>query len=81
MAYLDVTIYETHLLDVGVLDTHLSPLHAMMLCLPCLLCTTRLAFCASLHLCTLTYIFMHKSLLACVNKPNSYYLMQVHTHI
>ena len=35
MVCLGVTTYETHLCDVGVLDTHLSPLHVMMLCLPC----------------------------------------------
>ena len=36
--YLDATIYEIHLLGVGVLDTHLSSLHAMLSCLP--LCAT-----------------------------------------
>ena len=81
MACLGVTICETHLLDVGVLDTHLSPLRAMMLCLPCLLCNTCLAFFASLHLCTFSYIFMHESLLACVIKPNTYYLVRVHTRL
>ena len=29
----------------------------------------------------LAYMFMHKSLLACVIKPNSYYLVRVHTHL
>ena len=44
VACLGVTTCETHLHDVGVLDTHLSLLRAMMLCLPCLLYATRLAF-------------------------------------
>ena len=72
---LDVIACETHLCDVGALDTHLSPLCLMMLCFPFLLCATRLAFFASLHFCTLAYMFMHESLLACVIKPNSYYLV------
>ena len=38
----------------------LSLLHAMLLCLPCLLCVTCLAFFASLHFCTLAYMFMHE---------------------
>ena len=81
VACLDVTTGETHLCDVGVLDTHLSPFHAMILCLPCLLFATYLAFFASLHLCMLAYMFMHESLLACVIKPNSYYLVRVHTRL
>ena len=35
-------------------------LHPLRCCLPCLLCTTRLAFFASLHLCMLAYMFMHE---------------------
>ena len=58
----------------------LSPLCAM-LCLPCLLCATCLSFFASLHFCMLAYMFMHESLLACDIKPNSYYLVQVHTNL
>ena len=81
VACLDVTTGETHLCDVGVLDTHLSPFHAMILCLPCLFFATYLAFFASLHLCMLAYMFMHESLLACVIKPNSYYLVRVHTRL
>ena len=80
MVCLGVTACDTHLCDVGVLDTHLSLLHVMILCLPCLLYATRLAFFASLHFCMLAYMFMHESLLACVIKPNSYYLVLVHTH-
>ena len=38
----------------------LSLLRAMLLCLPCLLCATRLAFFASLHFCTLAYMFIHE---------------------
>ena len=55
------TICETHLCDVGLLDTYTSPLCAII-CLPCLLCATRLALLVSLHLCTLAYLFMHESL-------------------
>ena len=62
VACLDVTAYETHLRDVGVLDTHLSLLCAMMLCFPCLLCAhiwlslllcifTRLPTCSCMSLC------------------------------
>ena len=62
VACLGVTTCETHLHDVGVLDTHLSLLRAMMLCLPCLLYATRLAFFVSLYFCTLAYMFVHESL-------------------
>ena len=81
VACLDVTACETHLRDVGVLGTHLSPLCAMMICLPCLLCATRLAFFSSLRLFTLAYMFLHESLLAHVIKPNSHYLVRVHTYL
>ena len=56
VACLDVTVYETHLHDVGVLDTHISLLCAMMLCMPCLLYATCLAFLASLHESLLAYV-------------------------
>ena len=56
-----VTTCEAHLHGVDVLDTHLSPLCAMLLCLPSLLCSTRLTFFSSLHLCMLAYMFMHES--------------------
>ena len=62
VACLDMTACETHLHDVSVLSTHLSPLHAMLSCLPCLLYATYLAFFASLHSCTLVYMFMHESM-------------------
>ena len=55
-----VTTCEAHLRGVGVLDTHLSLLRAMLLCLSCLLCATHLAFFFSLHLCMLVYMFMHE---------------------
>ena len=61
LAWLHPTTCETYLCDVGVPDTHLPPLRAMLLCLPCLLCAIRLAFFASLYLCTLAYVFMHES--------------------
>ena len=60
-ACLDVTTCEIHLRVVGVLDTHLSSLRAMLICLSCLLCANNLAFFVSLHLCTLAYMFMHES--------------------
>ena len=65
-ACLDVTTCEIHLCGVGVLDTHLSLLRAMLICLPFLLCATRLAFFTFMHLCMLAYMFIHESLLACV---------------
>ena len=60
-ACLDVTTCEIHLRGVGVLDTHLSLLSMMLICLPCLLCATHLAFFAFMHLCKLAYMFMHES--------------------
>ena len=77
VACLDMTAYESHLHDVGVLGTYLSLLHAML----CLLCAACLAFFASLHFCTFAYIFMHESLLVSVIKTNPYYLVWVHTHL
>ena len=62
----DVTTCKIHFHGVGVLDTHLSLLYVMLLCLSCLLCATHLVFFASLHLCTLAYMFMHEFLLTCV---------------
>ena len=60
-AFLGETICEIHLRGVGVLDTHLSPLRAMLICQPCLVCATHLAFLASMHsFCTLAYMFMHE---------------------
>ena len=50
-ACLGVTTCEIHLHGVGVLDSHISLLRAMLICLPCLLCATRLVFFASLYAC------------------------------
>ena len=58
---LDATTCEIHLRGVGLLDTHISPLCAMLICLSGLLSATRLAFFASLHFCTLAYMFMQES--------------------
>ena len=52
-ACLDVTTCEIHLCGIGVPDTHLSPLRAMLICLPYLFCATHLAFFASSHICFL----------------------------
>ena len=41
---------------------HTLSLLRSMVCLPCLLCATRLALIVSFHLCTLAYMFMHESL-------------------
>ena len=60
-ACLDVTTCKIHLHGAGMLDTPLSPLRVMLICLPCSLCATRLAYFAFLHLCTLAYMFMHES--------------------
>ena len=57
---LDVTTCEIHLRGVSVLNSHLSPFYVMLIRLPCLLCTTCLAFFASMHLCMLAYMFMHE---------------------
>ena len=61
-ACLDITTCEIHLHGVGVLNTHLYPVHAMLICFLCLLCAIHLAFFASSHLCTLAYMFMHDSM-------------------
>ena len=53
--------FEIRLCGVGVLDAHLSLFCVMLLCLPCMLCATHLAFFASLHLCTFAYLVMHES--------------------
>ena len=70
---LDVTACETHLRDIGVLVTHCSVLHAMSICLPCLLCATHLAFFASLHFCTLAYKCMHESVCRPYSNPMEFW--------
>ena len=68
-----MTACEIHLHGVGVPDSHLSPLHVMLICLPCLLCSTHLAFFASmLSCCTLAYMFMHESVCRPYFNPMSY---------
>ena len=58
---LNVATYEIHLRGVGVLDSHLSSLRAMLICLHCLFCATHLAFLAFMHsFYTLAYMFMHE---------------------
>ena len=78
---LDVATCEIHVLGVGVLDSHLSPLCAMLICLPWLLCATRLAFFASLHLCTLTYMLMHKSLSHPYSNPMELWTFDPNLHL
>ena len=56
---LDVTTCEIHIHGVVVLGIDLSLLRVMLICSPCLLCATRLAFFAFWHLCMLAYMFMH----------------------
>ena len=71
---------KTHPRDADLLDAYpFSALYDDMLAL--LACATCLAFFALLHYCMLAYMSMHESLLACVIKPNSYYFVQVHTHL
>ena len=80
VACLDVIVYETHLRDVGVLDAYLSSLHAVMLCLPCLLCSTYLAFFAFLHIFMLTYMFMHESVCHPYFNPMELWLSNPNLH-
>ena len=54
-ACLDVTICEIQLYGVGVLDSQLSPLCVMLICLPCLLSFGLFFFFASLHPCLDVY--------------------------
>ena len=75
---LDVTACEIRPRGIGLLDAYRSLLRAI-LCLPCLLCVTRLSFFISLHHCMLAYMFMHESLYVCVIKPSSYDLVLVQT--
>ena len=55
---LGITTCEIHSYGVGVLDSRLSLPRLMLIRLPCLLCSTHLAFFASLHLCMLAYMFI-----------------------
>ena len=78
---LDVTTCETHIRDVDVLDTHLSPLRTMLSCLPHLLCATHLAFFASSHLCTLAYMFMHESVCLPYSNPIELWTLNPNLHL
>ena len=78
---LGVTTCEIHLCGVGVLDTHLSPLHAMLLSLPCWFCVTHLAFFDSLPLYTLAYMFMHKSLCRPYSIPMELWALNLNLHL
>ena len=66
---LGVTTCEIHPHSVGVTSSHPSPLSAMLICLPCLLCAACLAFFVSLHLCMLAYMFLHKSMCPPYSNP------------
>ena len=78
---LDVTTCEMHLCGVGVLDTYLPPLCAMLICLPCLLCATHFAFFTPLHLCTLAYMFMHKSICRLYSNPMELWKLDPNLHL
>ena len=59
---MDVTTCGICLCCLSVLALHLPLLRAMLICLPCLLCATRLAFFAYVFpCCVLAYMFMHES--------------------
>ena len=78
---LDATTYEMHLHGVGVLDAHFSPLRAMLICLPCFLCVTRLVFFASLHLGMLAYMFMHESMCYPYSNPMELWTFDRNLHL
>ena len=78
---LDVTTYEIHLYGVVMLYIHLSPLRAMLLCLPCLLCSTCLAFFAFSHLCTLAYMFTHESGCCPYSNPMELWTLDPNLHL
>ena len=77
---LDVTTCEIHSRGVGVLDSRLSPLREMLICLPCLLCATRLAFFA-LHLCMLAYMFMHEIVCHPYSNPMELRILDPNLHL
>ena len=78
---LDVTTCEIHLRGAGVLDLHLSPLRAMLICLSCFLFTTRLAFFASSHFCTLAHLFMHESVCRPYSNPMELWTLNPNLHL
>ena len=79
-ACLGVIISEIHLCGV-VLDIRLSPLCAILICLPCLLCATHLAFFAFMHLCMLAYMFMHESLCCPYSNPIELWTLNPNLHL
>ena len=78
---MDVTTCEIHLCGVGVLDLNLSLFCAMLLCLPCLLCATYLAFFTPLHLCTVAYMFMHESVCRSYSNPMEIWTLNPNLHL
>ena len=78
---LDATTCEIHLCGVGVLGTHFSPLHVMLICLPCLLFATRLAFFVFMHLCMLLYMFMHESMCRPYSNPIELWTLDPNLHL
>ena len=68
----------TSVVSVCLMHT-LSPLYAMF-CLPCLLCATRLAFFAFLHIFMLTYMFMHESVCHPYSNPMELWLSNPNLH-
>ena len=80
-ACFDVTTCKIHLRSVGVLDTHCSLLHVLLMYLPCLLCATCLAFFAFIHLCTLAYLFMHESVCHPYFNPMELWTLDPNLHL
>ena len=80
-ACLDVTTCEINPRGVGAHDSHLSPLHVMLICLPCLLYATCLAYFASLHICTLAYMFMHESMCRPYSNPMELWTLNPNLHL
>ena len=79
---LDMTICEIHLWGVGVLVLQLSLLHAMLICLLCFLCATRLAILTSmLSCCTLAHFFMHESVCCPYFNPMELRTLDLNLHL
>ena len=58
-----------------------SPLRALLICLPCLLCATHLAFFTSLHLCTFANMFMHESVFCPYSNPMELWTLNPNLHL
>ena len=80
-ACLEVITCGIHLRGVGVLDSHLSPLRAILIYLPYLLHATCLAFFASLHLCMFAYMFMHESMCRPYSNPMELWTLGLNLHL